>query len=66
MLLSQFLLALNPMTGVIETYKCSVFGHETALFNLEYLLLGFGISVLLFIFGLTVFKKFEGSFIDTI
>jgi lipopolysaccharide transport system permease protein len=54
---------LNPMVGIIEGYRSSLFG-----FNFEPVIIGWSaiISILVFIFGFVVFKHFEKLFADIV
>lgn len=58
------LLILNPVTGVIETFRYSLFNEGT----LSFTALGYSaVSMLvLILFGLFIFNKVEKSFIDTV
>ncbi len=60
----QWLLSLNPMTGVIETFKASLFG--TMPINWLSLGISAAISIAFFIFGLVYFLKTEKTFADII
>ncbi len=59
----QWLLALNPMSGVIETARGMMFGRP-----LDWSILGMsaGVSTGLFIFGIMYFRKTERFFADII
>jgi lipopolysaccharide transport system permease protein len=57
-------LKLNPMTGIIETFRYSVLG--TGVFSWEMLLYTFTVTVVLFFIGITVFNKVEKNFMDSI
>ncbi|MDQ3046985.1 MAG: ABC transporter permease [Bacteroidota bacterium] len=60
----HWMLMLNPMTSIIETFKYSVLGqgvHEPF-----YLLLNFLLLCLLLFLGMLVFNKVERSFMDTV
>ncbi len=59
-----FLLKLNPMTGIIETFRHSFFG--TGLFSWEALLYTSIITIALFFLGLSLFNKVEKNFMDSI
>ncbi len=60
----KIIMLLNPMTGVIETFKYGFFRHGTFSWNL---LLYSGIFTLcIFILGLLVFNKTEKNFMDTV
>jgi len=60
----QWLLALNPMTGVIETFKAAFLG--TIPTNWFTLAISSGVSILLLIFGLWYFLRTEKTFADII
>lgn len=60
----QWVLALNPMAGVIETFKASFLGTVPInWFNLE---ISAAASVLFLIFGVSYFLKSEKTFADLI
>lgn len=58
----QWLLALNPMTGIIETARTGIVGNE----EINYVLLGISaiIAFSFFIFGILYFRKTERVFAD--
>jgi lipopolysaccharide transport system permease protein len=58
------LLKLNPMTGIIETFRYSVLG--TGVFSWEMLLYTFTVTIVLFFAGITLFNKVEKNFMDSI
>jgi lipopolysaccharide transport system permease protein len=58
----QWILALNPMTGVIETARSSFLGVTPI--NFQLLFISLGISIALFLFGVFKFKKTERFFAD--
>jgi len=58
------LLKLNPMTGIIETFRYSVLG--TGVFSWEMLLYTFTVTVVLFFIGIILFNKVEKNFMDSI
>jgi lipopolysaccharide transport system permease protein len=58
----QWIIALNPMTGVIETARAVFFGVNPINFRL--LAISMGIALLLFLFGVFKFKKTERFFAD--
>lgn len=60
----QWVLNLNPMTGVIENTRAAVL-NQTAI-NWETLIIGMIISISLLIFSLFYFKKTERGFADII
>jgi lipopolysaccharide transport system permease protein len=60
----QWILALNPMGGVIKAYRASLLGHTP----IDWFLLGIStaIIVLLFISGLYYFRRMEQVFADVV
>lgn len=58
----QWILALNPMTGIIEAARASFFGVNPI--NFQLLLISVGISIALFLFGVFRFKRTERFFAD--
>jgi len=60
----QWLLALNPMGGVIKAYRASLLGH----LSIDWFLLGISsvIIIVLFISGLFYFKRMERTFADVV
>ena len=60
----QWLLALNPMTGVIQAYRASLLGHQP----IEWLLLGISTAIIIIIFmsGLYYFRRMEKVFADVV
>ena len=59
----QWLLALNPMTGVVEAHRAVILGTTVELSTLG---ISAGVAVFLFISGLFYFKQMERSFADVI
>jgi lipopolysaccharide transport system permease protein len=57
----KYLIAMNPMTGVIETFRFLFFGGEFYLYNLIYSIV---FSIVVLFFGLIVFNRVERNFID--
>lgn len=55
---------LNPVTPIITTFRCAVFGF--GYFNLHAYLLGWVISLVIFFIGLILFSRIERTFMDTI
>lgn len=55
---------LNPVTPIITTFRCAVFGF--GYFNLHAYLLGWAISLVIFFIGLILFSRIERTFMDTI
>jgi lipopolysaccharide transport system permease protein len=60
----QSLFALNPMTGIIETFRWSLLGTSANPWPLLPVSLGSG--AVLVLFGLLVFRRMERSFADVI
>lgn len=60
----QWLLALNPMTSIIETFKYAFVGQ--GVFSWAYLAYSFVFMVILLFVGIVVFNKVEKSFMDTV
>ena len=60
----RWLLALNPMGGVIKAYRASILGH----LPIDWFLLGISTAVILLIFfaGLYYFRRMERYFADVI
>lgn len=60
----KWIILLNPMTSIIETFKHGFIG--AGVFEPFWLIYSFVISVLLFFIGVKIFNKVEKSFIDTV
>ena len=60
----QWLLAFNPMTTVIAGWRWGVLGGPAPVW--PHALVGLAVSIVLFLFGLTVFRASEPRFADTI
>jgi len=60
----QWLLALNPMGGVINAFRASLLGHQP----IDWLLLGISTGIILFLFlsGMVYFRRVEKSFADVV
>lgn len=58
----QWILGLNPMTGIIETARAGILGTESINYNL--LVIAALISISLFVFGIYYFRKIERHFAD--
>lgn len=58
----QFFYALNPMVGVIESFRSVFLG--TLSFPYSWMILGTVVSGVLFVFGLFYFKRMERTFAD--
>ena len=59
----QFLLGLNPMAGVVIGFRHSLLGTAASW---QVLGVSLGVSALLFIFGLLIFRRMENRFADII
>lgn len=55
---------LNPVTPIITTFRYAMFGF--GFFNLMYYLIGWSISIVVFLIGLILFSRIERTFMDTI
>ena len=55
---------LNPVTPVVTTFRYTMFGF--GYFNLTYYLIGWAISLVVFLIGLILFSRIERTFMDTI
>ncbi|KAF0129278.1 MAG: lipopolysaccharide transport system permease protein [Bacteroidetes bacterium] len=60
----QWLLVLNPMTAVVETFKYGFIGQ--GVFSWTHLAYSSGFMVVLLLVGIIVFNKVEKSFMDTV
>lgn len=60
----QWILALNPMTGVIETFRATFLG--TGTINWITLSISIAVTIVFVIFGLLYFLKTEKTFADVI
>ena len=60
----QWILLLNPMTSIIETFKYSFFG--IGVFDPYHLLMNFSSLIIILFIGLILFNKVEKSFMDTV
>lgn len=60
----QWVLALNPMGGLIRAYRASLLGHQPV----DWLLLGIstGIIIMIFTSGMYYFRRMEKTFADVI
>ncbi|WP_018343066.1 ABC transporter permease [Cytophaga aurantiaca] len=59
-----FLLKLNPMTGIIETFRYSIFG--IGVLDIYTLFYSAFITIILLILGIAIFNKVEKNFMDSI
>ena len=60
----QWLLALNPMGGVINAFRASLLGHQP----IDWFLLSISATIILFLFfsGMYYFRKMEKTFADVV
>jgi lipopolysaccharide transport system permease protein len=60
----QWLLALNPMGGVIKAYRASLLGHQP----IDWPLLGISAAIILILFfsGMYYFRRIEKTFADVV
>lgn len=56
-----WLYKLNPMVGIIEGYRSSIFGYP---FETTIILWSIGVSIVIFLIGYVLFKKSEKMFAD--
>jgi lipopolysaccharide transport system permease protein len=60
----QWVLAFNPMTAVIAGWRWAILGAEEP--NWQHTAVGVGVSMLLFVVGVMIFRRSEPRFADTI
>ncbi len=60
----QWLIALNPMTSVVETFKYGAIGQ--GVFSWLYLSYSFLFMIVLLVSGIVIFNKVEKGFMDTV
>lgn len=60
----RWIVLLNPMTSIIETFKYAYLGAGS--FDINHLAYSFGVMVFLLLFGVLVFHKVEKTFMDTV
>ena len=60
----RWIVLLNPMTSIIETFKYAYLG--AGYFNINHLAYSFGVMVFLLLLGVLVFHKVEKTFMDTV
>jgi len=60
----QWMLVLNPMTSVIETFKYAAIGQ--GVFSWAHLAYSFAFMVVMLFAGIVVFNKVEKGFMDTV
>jgi lipopolysaccharide transport system permease protein len=60
----RWVIALNPMTSIVESFKYAFLGAGTI--NAAYLATSVGMTVVLLVTGVLVFSRTERTFIDTV
>jgi lipopolysaccharide transport system permease protein len=60
----RWLILMNPMTSVIETFRYAFLGNGT--FNIMYVLYSTGTTFLLLFLGILLFNHVEKTFMDTV
>jgi lipopolysaccharide transport system permease protein len=60
----QWIMALNPLTSIIETFKYSTLG--VGVFSWGMLAYSFAFMLVILALGIIVFNKVERSFMDTV
>jgi lipopolysaccharide transport system permease protein len=60
----QWILIINPLTPVIETFRLGFLGVSSI--NPVYLLYSIGFTVATLLFSIVIFNKAEKTFLDTI
>ncbi len=55
---------LNPVTSIVTTFRYALLGF--GYFNLTYYLISWGMSIVIFFFGLILFSRIERTFMDTV
>ncbi|MBP1639422.1 MAG: type transporter [Bacteroidetes bacterium] len=60
----QWIMGLNPLTSIVETFKYGALG--TGTFSWGMLAYSFGFMLVLLVIGIIVFNKVQRSFMDTV
>ena len=60
----QMIMAINPVTSIIETFKYGTMGVGT--FSWGMLSYSMGFMIILLVIGIVVFNKVQRSFMDTV
>ena len=55
---------LNPVTPIVTTFRYAMFGF--GFFDLKYYLIGWAVSIALFLIGVILFSRIERTLMDTI
>ncbi len=59
-----WLMLLNPVAPIVETYRCAFLGSGS--FEWQFLLISLAVTLALLFWGVIVFNKVEKNFIDTV
>lgn len=59
----RWLMALNPMSGIVDAYRSAILGKP---FDWPHLGISFGIATIMFLIGLLYFRKTERYFADIV
>ena len=60
----RWLMLLNPVAPIVETYRCAFLGSGS--FEWQFLLISLAVTLALLFWGVMVFNKVEKNFIDTV
>ena len=60
----RWLMLLNPVAPIVETYRCAFLGSGS--FEWQFLLISLAVTLVLLFWGVIVFNKVEKNFIDTV
>jgi lipopolysaccharide transport system permease protein len=60
----RWLMLLNPVARIVETYRCAFLGSGS--FEWQFLLISLAVTLALLFWGVIVFNKVEKNFIDTV
>ena len=59
----RWILALNPMAGIVDAYRSAILGKP---FDWPHLGLSLGVAAVMFLIGIAFFRKTEGYFADVV
>jgi lipopolysaccharide transport system permease protein len=62
----KMIILANPVTSIIETFKCAFMGMAAGEFSWFYLAYSFAFTAILFSISLIIFHRVEKSFMDTV
>lgn len=60
----RWLLMLNPVAPIVETYRCAFLGRGSV--EWLFLLISLGVTLLVLFWGIVIFNRVEKNFIDTV